>query len=188
MRGRRQPGRSPQARRDARWPSTSRPLAVPDGQQPFREVPHAAPDGDRDREGPDADAGDAGQQDEDLERRRRRQDRRDEHRHDPVPAKRGQRAFDAGVAEPLAHQRVAAFAPEVVHDQASGDRSRRRARRVEHEARLVMRHHPDDEQIGDLRQREHGRIEERYEEQAGRARCERERTDLVDDSAHRINA
>src|SRR5438034_3605830 len=86
-----------------------RPLAVPDSEQTFHEIAHAAPDGDRDREGPDADAGDAGQQDEDLERRRRRQDRRDEHRHDPVPAKRGQRAFDAGVAEPLAHQRVAAF-------------------------------------------------------------------------------
>src|SRR5216683_1272196 len=84
------------------------------------------------RFGPEHVAGDAGKQDEDLEGGGRRQDRGDEDGHDPVSSKRGQRALDAVVAEPLAHQRMAAFAPEVVQQQAPGDRSRRRARRVEY--------------------------------------------------------
>ena len=61
---------------------------------PSDEIPDAAADGDRRDESRGADADDAGQQHEDLERRRRRQDRRDQHRHDAVPLERGERPLD----------------------------------------------------------------------------------------------
>src|SRR5690242_13576799 len=48
-------------------------VAIPDRQEPFAEIPDAAPDRNGRREATDTDAGDAREKDEDLERRRRRQ-------------------------------------------------------------------------------------------------------------------
>ena len=46
---------------------------------------------------------------------------------------------------------------------------------------LCCGHHPDDEEVGDLGQREERRIEEGDEEQAGCTQCEREALDPGDD-------
>ena len=58
---------------------------------------------------------------------------------------------------------------------------------VKHEPRFVLRHHPHDEEIGDLGEREERRIQEGDEEKAGGAERECQRLEPADDSAHRIN-
>ena len=51
----------------------------------------------------------------------------------------------------------------------------------------MPKHHPDDEQIGDLGEREERRIEEGDDEEAGGAKGKRLSQDPADESTHTIN-
>ena len=51
----------------------------------------------------------------------------------------------------------------------------------------MVRHHVDDEEVGDLGQRQERRIEEGDEEETRCAERQREGADSIDDFAHRIN-
>ena len=120
-----------------------------------------------------------------FEWRRRRQDRGNQHDHHAVALERRHRAFDAGGGEPFPDQRVAAFAAEKIHQQATGQRADRRGGDVDQHPVRAARHHPDHQQIGDLGKREERRIEEGDEIQSRRAHGERNRSGPVGDSAQR---
>jgi len=162
-------------------------FAVPDGQHTFGEVSGATADEDGRREAPGADARDPGEQHEDLERGGRRQDRWDEHGHDPITPERRHRFVHARRVEALSNERVAAFPAERVQQQTPGSRPERRGDDVDDEAPLVLGHHPDDEEIRDLGQREKRGIQECDEEESRGAERKRHRLHPADDSTHRIN-
>src|SRR5262245_8206140 len=162
------------------------PAAVPDRQIPERDVADGASDRDRGRKSDCADADDAGEQDEDLERRGRRQQRRYEHGDDAVALQRRHRAFDSLAREALPDQRLATLPADRVHHEAAGQRAADRGEDVPRNEFLVPRGHDDQQQIRDAGQRKERRIEEGDEEQPRRTERQRERADAADDSPHRM--
>ena len=94
---------------------------------------------------------------------------------------------DGGGPEALAHQRVAALAADEIQRQAAAHRPKRRARGVQDKSLLVLHHHPDHQQVGDLWQRKNRRIEKSDQEEARSPQCEREYLNPRDDSTHTIN-
>ena len=157
-------------------------IAVHHGQKPFAAVTDTAGDGDGEDELPDRDRGDAREEHENLERRRRRQQRGDDHDAAARTSETAAAPVDVALVKAPAEKRLAALPCNVVQREASRDRSSRRHERVVQEPLLVLRHHPDDEEVVHLGKREKRGIEKADEKKAGASPREREPSDPLDET------
>src|SRR5262249_40336417 len=145
--------------------------------------PRAPPDDDRCRESPGADADDAGEQHEELERRRRRQQRRHEDGDDAVPPQRCHRALDAVACEAFSDESFSAPPSDRVHHEAARERSRDGCHDEPRHRGWMTRDHDDEQEIGDAGQRKERGVEECDEEEPGATERQRERSDSADEFA-----
>ena len=89
----------------------------------------------------DGDFGDAGEQDENLERRRRREERRNDHRQQAVLAQERHPPLHVIGLEALPHERLPARTRDVVDDETAGHRPERCGEGVIRAPLLVLRDH-----------------------------------------------
>jgi hypothetical protein len=82
---------------------------------------------------------------------------------------------------------LATLAGEQVDGQATRERPERGHARVEEHEVLALQHHPDDEEVVGLRERQERRVEIGDQEEARAAQAERQRLDRLQETLHVVD-
>ena len=127
----------------------------------------------------------AGQKDEDLERRGGRQHRRHRDRQHAVTPRQLECPLDPRATEPPADQRIAAAPADAVQHEAAEDGAEGRHQSVEGHPLRMLHDKQNDQQVVDLGERQERRVEEGDEKEAGPADAQREGLNPDDDTRHR---